>query len=133
MEELSEFLESLIPLVGRAMVLEAQDGLSELVSEAEDPTKKVVLTLMYEAVSELGEKGISVASSEIKKLLEGSPANLSWASPRTASDALAILQNAERDRKKKAKSAMQKTGKVLGTVAAIMLKAAIAGAIKTQA
>lgn len=133
MEELSEFLESLIPLVGRAMVLEAQDGLSELVSEAEDPTKKVVLTLMYEAVSELGEKGISVASSEIKKLLEGSPANLSWASPRTASDALAILQNAERDRKKKAKSAMQKTGKVLGTVTAIMLKAAIAGAIKTQA
>lgn len=133
MKELSEFLESLVPLVGRALVWEAQDGLSELVSEAEDPTKKVVLTLMYEAVDELGEKGISVASSEIKKLLEGSPANLSWASPRTASDALAILQNAEREQKKKAKSAMQKTGKVLGTVVAVMMKAAIAGAIKTQA
>ncbi len=132
MEELQEFLESLVPLVGDALVREAQDGLSELVSEAEDPTRRVVLILMHEALEEFGDKGIQVASSEIKKLLEGSPANLSWASPRTASDALAILQNAERERKKKAKSAMQKTGKVLGTVAAIILKAAIAGAVGTR-
>jgi len=129
MPGVSDVLETLIPVVGEALVGKARDEISRLSEDADDPTKKVVLALMAEAVEELGESGLAVAEVEIGRLLNGRPADLDWASPRTASDAVALLQNAERAQKEKAREAIQKAGKVLGAIGAVFLRAAVTGAL----
>ena len=128
MSDSSNVLDTLIPLVGGALVDKAKDEIKTLADDADDPTKKIVFTLIAEAVSELGEDGLDIAEAEIKRLLNGRSAELDWASPRTASDAVALLQNAERARKKKAKAAIAKAGKVFGALGAIFFKAAVSGA-----
>jgi len=128
MSDFSDVLETLIPVVGEALVGKARDEISKLSEDADDPTKKVVFALMAEAVEELGESGLDIAEAQIKRLLNGRPADIDWASPRTASDAVALLQNAERDHKQKAKEAIQKAGKVFGAIGAVFFKAAVKGA-----
>ena len=128
MSDFSNVLDTLIPLVGGALVDKAKDEIKTLADDADDPTKKIVFTLIAEAVSELGEDGLDIAEAEIKRLLNGRSAELDWASPRPASDAVALLQNAERARKKKAKAAIAKAGKVFGALGAIFFKAAVSGA-----
>jgi len=128
MSDFSNVLDTLIPLVGGALIDKAKDEIKTLADDADDPTKKIVFTLMAEAVSELGEDGLDIAEAEIKRLLNGRSAELDWASPRTASDAVALLQNAERARKKKAKAAIAKAGKVFGALGAVFFKAAVSGA-----
>jgi hypothetical protein len=129
MSDFSSMLDTLIPLVGAALVDKAKDEIKTLADDADDPTKKIVFTLMAEAVAELGEDGLDIAEAEIKRLLSGRTADLDWASPRTASDAVALLQNAERGRKKKARVAIAKAGKVFGSLGAVFFKAAISGAL----
>jgi hypothetical protein len=129
MSDFSNVLDTLIPLVGAALVDKAKDEIKTLADDADDPTKKIVFTLMAEAVGELGEDGLDIAEAEIKRLLSGRTADLDWASPRTASDAVALLQNAERGRKKKARVAIAKAGKVFGSLGAVFFKAAISGAL----
>jgi hypothetical protein len=129
MSDLESALEALIPAVGKAVVEEAKRELQELSDDSEDPVKGLVFDLMTEAVKEFGGKGVKVAESEITKLLNGQKADLNWASPRNASGALALLQNAERDRKKKAKEALKKFGDAVGRVGIVIIKAAILGAI----
>ena len=129
MSDFSNVLDTLIPLVGAALVDKAKDEIKTLADDADDPTKKIVFTLMAEAVAELGEDGLDIAEAEIKRLLSGRTADLDWASPRTASDAVALLQNAERGRKKKARVAIAKAGKVFGSLGAVLFKAVISGAM----
>ena len=129
MGDFADVLDTLVPIVGGVLVDKAKDEITKLSEDAGDPTKQIVFALMAEAVGELGEDGLDIAEAEIKRLLNGRSADLDWASPRTASDALALLQNAERGRKKKAKAAIAKAGKVFGTVGALFFKAAIMGAI----
>ena len=130
MSDFASVLDSLIPMVGDQLVAKAKDELSSLSGDSDDPTKKLVFSLMAEAVGELGPDGLEIAGSEIRRLLKGKPVELNWASPRTASDAVALLQNAERDRKKKAKAAIEKAGKVFGQLGALFFKAAVSGALK---
>jgi len=129
MGDFSDALDTLIPLVGGAVVDKAKDEITRLSEGTDDPTTRVVFALMAEAVSELGEDGLDIAEAEIKSLLNGRTPDLDWASPRTASDAVALLQNAERARKKQAKAAIQKAGKVFGIVGALFFKAAVKGAL----
>ena len=129
MSDFADVLDTLIPLVGGALVDKAKDEITKLSEDADDPTKQIVFALMAEAVGELGEDGLDIAEAEIKRLLNGRSADLDWASPRTASDAVALLQNAERDHKEKAKAAIAKAGKVFGTVGALFFKAAVTGAL----
>ena len=129
MSDFADVLDTLVPIVGGALVDKAKSEITKLSEDAGDPTKKVVFALIAEAVGELGEDGLGIAEAEIERLLKGRPADLDWASPRTASDALALLQNAQRDREKKAKAAVTKAGKVFGTMGALFFKAAIMGAI----
>lgn len=129
MSDFAEVLDALIPLVGGVVVDKAKDEIGKLSEDASDPTKKIVFALMAEAVGELGEDGLDIAEAEIKRLLNGRTPDLDWASPRTASDAVALLQNAERARKKKAKAAIEKAGKVFGAIGAVFFKAAVKGAM----
>lgn len=129
MSDFSDVLDTLIPLVGDVLVDKAKNEITKLSEDADDPTKQIVFALMAEAVGELGEDGLDIAEAEIKRLLNGRTPDLDWASPRTASDAVALLQNAERGRKKKAKAAITKAGKVFGVIGALFFKAAVSGAL----
>lgn len=129
MSSFADALDGLIPIVGGAAIDLAKGQIQELAEDADDPTKQLVLSLMAEAVSSLGADGLRIAEAEIERLLEGESVSLDWASPRTASDAVAFLQNAERGRKKKAKAALQKAGKVFGAIGAVFFQAAVKGAL----
>ena len=110
MSDFSNTLDSLIPLVGNAAVAKAQEELKSLATDADDPTKALVLSLMADAVENLGPEGIKVAKREINKLLRGETPDIDWASPRVASDMVAALQNAERAEKKAARQAVRRLG-----------------------
>ena len=130
MSDLANTLESLIPILGNAAVAKAEKELSSLSEDASDPTKKLVFSLMADAVEELGPDGVQIAKREVGKLLRGEPADIDWASPRTASDAVALLQNAEREQRKKAREAARKAGKLVATFGSIFFKALVSGALK---
>lgn len=129
MSDFSNTLDSLIPLIGSAAVAKAQRELDDLAADADDPTKALVLSLMADAVENLGPEGIKIAKREINKLLRGEAPKIDWASPRVASDAVATLQNAERAEKKSARQAVKKAGKLLGTFGALLFTAAVSEAL----
>ena len=130
MSDIANTLEALIPILGSAAILKAKKELDELASDAADPTKKLVFSLMADAVEELGPEGVKVAKREINKLLRGDSADIGWANPRTASDAVAVLQNAERQQRKSARQAAKKAGVLAGTFGALFFKALVSGALR---
>lgn len=129
MSDFSNTLDSLIPLVGNAAVTKAQAELESLATDADDPTKALVLSLMADAVENFGPEGIKIAKREINKLLRGETPDINWANPRVASDTVAAFQNAERAEKKSARQAVKKAGHILGTFGALFFKAAVSGAL----
>lgn len=129
MSDFADALDTLIPVLGNAAVAKAREELEALSQDASDPTKALVLSLVSDAVGELGEQGLKVARKEVNKLLRGESPKLDWASPRNASDAVALLQNAEREKRKLARQAVKKAGKILGTFGALFFKAAVSGAL----
>ena len=129
MSDFSRALEGLVPIVGAQAVKLASDELDGLASDASDPLKAAVLSLMSDAVSEHGTAGIAMAQKAVKDLLEGDTPNIDWASPRTASNLVAAMQNAEADRKTEAREMAQRIGHALGKIGAVLLKAAIASAV----
>ena len=129
MSDFADALDSLIPVLGNIAVGKAREELDGLSQDATDPTKALILSLVSDAVGELGEQGLKVARKEINKLLRGESPKLDWASPRTASDAVALLQNAEREKKRLARQAIKKAGHILGMFGSIFFKAAVSGAL----
>ncbi len=124
-----ELAEALLPIIGEKAIEGVKREIGRMAESSEDPIKKLVMSLMAEAAEEFGEGGLEIAENEIKNLLRGKKADLNWASPRVASDAVAVLQNAERDHKKKAQAAIQEAGELFGTIGAIFFKAVIIGAL----
>jgi hypothetical protein len=122
-------LDSLIPFLGGKAVDKAKEELDSLAADADDPTQALVLSLVADAVEELGPEGVKVARREVNKLLRGESPNIEWANPRTASDAIAVLQNAEREKKRLARDAVRKAGHILGKFGSIFFKAAVSGAL----
>ena len=59
-------LVSLIPVVGERVVDEVAEELQKLSDDADDPVKKLALTLMIEAAEEKGAEGIQLAEKAIK-------------------------------------------------------------------
>lgn len=125
----SDLVEVLLPIIGDKILEKVKEQVTKASEDSKDPIKRTILSLMAEATEEMGEKGLEIAEREIKNLLDGKRADISWASPRTASDAVAILQNAERDHKKKAKAAIQEAGELFGTIGALFFKAILVGAL----
>lgn len=130
MSDFSDALEGLVPIVGAQAVKLASDELDGLASDASDPLKAAVLSLISDAVSAHGADGIAMAQNAVKDLLDGGGTpDIDWASPRTASNLVAAMQNAEADRKSEAREMAQRFGHVMGKVGALLIKAAIASAV----
>lgn len=122
-------LAALVPIVGETLIEKTKKDLQELSDDANDPTKKLVYSLTAGAIEQLGPEGIEVAKQAVEDLLAGKAPDINWASPRLASDAVALLQNAESSKKKKAQAATQKVGEVLGRAGVVLIKALLSGAL----
>ena len=130
MSDFSDALSGLVPVVGEQAVKMASDELTNLASDASDPMKAAVLALLSDAVSQHGADGVAMAQKAVEDLLDGTgnTPDIDWASPRTASNLVAAMQNAEADRKTEAREMAQRFGHVMGKIGALLIKAAIAGA-----
>ena len=125
-------LTALVPIVGKVLIEKTKKDLQELSDDASDPTKKLVFALTVNAIDQLGPEGIEVAKQAVEDLLAGKAPDINWANPRLSSDAVALLQNAEGLKKKKAQAALQKVGDVLGQLTIILIKALLSGALNYQ-
>lgn len=94
--DIKNLLDSLSPLLGQAGVDALADTLDTLAA-ADESWKGTVLALLADAVEKEGIQGITLAIQAIDDLLNNKVPDIDWAQPRTASDLVVQLQNAEAD------------------------------------
>ena len=116
-----QLLDSLFPIIGQAGV----DVFKDLAADQDKPWAQVALALLADAVEAHGMAGIEMARKAITALFENEVPNIDWANPRTASDFVAKLQNAEADDKRAARDFFVKFGDVLSEIIAGLIKALI--------
>jgi hypothetical protein len=121
-------LDNLIPVVGEEAINLTVGKLDELTGEASEPWKKTVLSLVSDAVEEHGPAGLALAQQALDDLFAGKAPDIDWANPRTASDIVAQMQNAEADRKNATRDFFVKIGDVFGQLFTAFLKGAITSA-----
>lgn len=116
MMDIKQLLDLLLPQLGQAGVDALKDLLEDLSADQDQPWKKAVLALLADAVKNHGPEGIEMARKAIEAILAHKVPKIDWANPRTASDIVAQLQNAEADQKVAARDFFVKLGEVLGKV-----------------
>lgn len=119
---MDELIKELIPLVGKPLAEKMAKELRELSDENDSLTTKLALTLLAEAVESEGEKGILLAYNAIESLFEKKSVDLDWASARTSSDAVAMLQNASAEQKSTTRKFLVQLGVILGSVGVGIIK-----------
>lgn len=125
---LGNILTDLIEKAGKIGIEQVDQALEELISEADTPWKKMLLQLTGEALDCYGLQGLDRVSSLIDNIIFGKNDNLEFASLRTRSDYLALIQGIEADEKKKAKDFFRRIGLYLSVV----LKAIISGLLSKK-
>jgi len=126
---IESLLDTIVDKAGEGsghLLEEAQEALEDLADDS-DPTGRIVLSLLSDAVESYGPMGIEMGQDAIRKLLAGKSPEIDWANPRTASDAVALLQNSERVQRKRAREASRKAGVLLRTIGSFLLQAALKG------
>lgn len=115
-------LTQLLPVLGQVGVTKLSEQLRDLSSSAGAPWQKLVLNLFAEAVEAHGPQGVELARKAMDDLLAGKPPKIDWANPRTASDIVAMLQNAEANERSAARDFFVKVGNVFGQILAGVVK-----------
>lgn len=119
--DLKKLLDSLIPMLGNAGVKALSDKLDELAAD-DASWKGTVLALLADAVDANGPKGIAIAQQAIEDLLNNEVPKIDWASPRTASDLVAQLQNAEADKADAVRDWFVKFGDIMAQIGVGIVK-----------
>jgi hypothetical protein len=107
-------LKVLVAVLGQRAVDELAAKLDELAAEAGEPWKRAVLALVADAVDQHGPAGLLLVQEVIDDLAAGKAPDIDWANPRTASDVVAQLQNAEAGRRSAARDFAARVGDVVG-------------------
>jgi len=107
-------LKVLVAVLGQRGVDELAAKLDELAAEAAEPWKRAVLALVADAVEQHGPAGLLLVQEVIDDLAAGKAPDIDWANPRTASDVVAQLQNAEAGRRSAARDFAVRVGDVVG-------------------
>lgn len=107
-------LKVLVAVLGQRAVNELAAKLDELAAEAGEPWKRAVLALVADAVEQHGPAGLLLVQEVIDDLAAGKAPDIDWANPRTASDVVAQLQNAEAGRRSAARDFAVRVGDVVG-------------------
>jgi hypothetical protein len=116
MKDFAKILEGLIPMLGQKVVDKLTAEFKMLAADQNDPWKQASLLLLAEAVEVHGLEGVALAQKAIHDLIDHKVPSIDWANPRTASDIVAKLQNAEAGDKSKTDEFFAKAGHVLGTL-----------------
>jgi hypothetical protein len=115
-------LKMLVAVLGQKAVDELSDKLDEIAAEAGEPWKRAVLALLADAIEQHGPAGLVLVQKVIDDLVAGEAPDIDWANPRTASDVVAELQNAEAGRRSAARDFAARVGEVLGTLLAGLVR-----------
>ncbi len=107
-------LKVLVAVLGQRAVDELAEKLDDLAAEAGEPWKRAVLALVADAVEQHGPAGLLLVQEVIDDLAAGKAPDIDWANPRTASDVVAQLQNAEAGRRSAARDFAARVGDVVG-------------------
>jgi hypothetical protein len=126
--DFKSILDGLVDTIGQAGVDALSDKFDDLSGDADQPWKATALALLGDAVDAHGMEGIDMARKAIDSLINNEVPEIDWASPRTASDFVAKLQNAEADDKVAARDFAVKVGDTFGQVFAGLIKGLIANA-----
>ena len=112
---LETLITQLVPVLGQAAVDKLEAELKDL-SDDQDGMKKVALSLLANAVAKFGPQGVIVATIALQDLVANKQPDLSWADLRVASDVLAVIQNADADRKSAALNFLTSFSETLGVI-----------------
>lgn len=123
--DFQKLLNTLLPIIGQAGVDLLTEKFQDLAADQDKPWAKVALMLLADAVETHGMRGIDLARKAIDDLLDNKVPEIDWASPRTASDFVAKLQNAEAEDKSAVRDFFTKIGEVLGPLLTALIKGLI--------
>jgi hypothetical protein len=118
-----KLLKGMVKQAGVVGMKKAEKAMDKLKGEMDEPWKRVMMDLLGDAVETYGWEGVERVQKAVDQLGKGKSPDLSFASLKAQSDALAILQNMEADQKSKTKDFFAVVGESLG----VILKAVIAG------
>ena len=111
-------LSSLASKVGEEGVEKLAGVLDDEAAKADEPWKNTLLDLMADAARKHGPEGFSMAQDAVEKMLDGDNTDIRKVTSNLliASNLLAQLQNAEADRKDRARKWLKAIGQTLGTI-----------------
>jgi hypothetical protein len=125
--DFKQLLDNLLPIIGPAGVTALEDVFDDLAADRDQVWAKTALSLLADAIDQYGMDGIAVARKALDSVFENEVPDLNWASPRTASDFVANLQNAEAVEKGAARDFVAKISAVFGQIFAGMIKSLLKG------
>jgi len=126
--DFTKMLESLLPTLGQEGVDKLTAELAGLTATSNTPWKKATMSLLTDAVEAHGPAGVALVQKAVHDIFNHKVPSIDWANPRTASDIVAQLQNAEAADQAASTAFLVQVGKVLGTVAAAVIKGLMAAA-----
>jgi len=124
--KIESLIKNIVRAVGVAGIKEVEEAVETLTDKVDDPWKRTVLDLLADAVETYGLEGIEQVQDAVDRIASGHAPDLSFASLKARSDALALMQNAEADDKKKAREFFILVGDALS----VILKALVRGLLK---
>lgn len=113
---LDQVLEAQLAALGTQGLNLINDKLNTLVAGEPDGWKKNIYTVVNDAVSAFGPIGINKALNALHDMIEGKPADISWADLEVASDLLAHMENLEADSRSATRVFITQLGGILADI-----------------
>lgn len=120
--DFTKMLAGLLPALGQAGVDKLTEEMAVLATNSDQAWKKATMALLADAVQAQGPAGVALVQTAVQDIFDHKVPSIDWANPRTASDIVAQLQNAEAADQSATHDFLVQVGKVLGTVAAAVIK-----------
>ena len=120
-------ISNLISKVGAEGVDKIAEVLDKEASKADEPWKRTLLDLLADGARRHGPEGFKLAQSAVERMLDGDDKDIRKVTKNLliASNLLAQLQNAEADRKERAREWLRAIGQTLGTILKAMVGAVL--------
>jgi len=122
-----DLLENLVRASDTREFQKAERCIGEIREMIDEPWKTTVMEMIAEAVEKHGLDGIESVRKAFKRMSQGKEPDLSFVNLRTRSDALAIMQNAEANQKKKVNDFLVIVGESLGMILKVVIKGLLKG------
>ncbi len=120
-------LSSLLPRLGHRGLDEAAHALDDLSRGLRHDWQRTVVQAFADCVQRNGPEGVAIAQKNLALMLDRKRVDLDFVDLKTASDLLAIMQNAEIDRRREVNAYMRKVGRDVGVVLRAILGGLIGG------